>query len=127
MGGTVVSAPHVLDIKIFVPARDFAVSTAYYLALGGKMNWQVDELAEFELGSTRFLLQDYYVQTWAENFVMHLRVDDAAAWHQHIVGMIEGDQFPGIRVRPPKVEPWGDTITYAWDPSGVLLHFAQTT
>jgi hypothetical protein len=28
---------------------------------------------------------------------------------------------------PPRAEPWGLTIAYVFDPSGVLWHFAQPT
>ena len=120
-------APTVNDFKVFVPAQDFAVSTAFYRALGGVINWQMDGMAEFELGGARFLLQDFYVKEWAENFVIYMPVDDAAAWHGHMTRLIEAGTYPGIRVREPKQEPWGDTITYAWDPSGVLIYFAQAT
>jgi len=119
--------PAVNELKVFVPARDFAVSRAFYLDLGGHLNWEVEGMSEFAFGGTRFLLQDFYVRDWAENFVMHFRVDDADAWYAHMRGLVEAGRYPGIRVREPRDEPWGDRITYAWDPSGVLLHFAQAS
>jgi hypothetical protein len=39
------------------------------------------------LGACSFILQDYYVKAWAENFVMHLRVSDLRLWWDHIVGL----------------------------------------
>ena len=35
--------------------------------------------------------------------------------------------FRARRVAPPKAEPYDATVTYVWDPSGVLLHLAQWT
>ena len=121
------TTPVIDDLKIFVPAKDYAVSRSFYLALGGRLVWEIQGMAEIAWGGVRFLLQDFYVKDWAENFVMHLPVADAAAWHVHLEAMIAEGAYPGIRARPPKTEPWGATVTYAWDPSGVLLQFAQET
>jgi uncharacterized glyoxalase superfamily protein PhnB len=121
------TAPPIRDLKVFVPAQDFAVSRRFYLALGGTLNWEAEGLAEIALGGARVLLQDFYVKEWAENFMMSLRVDDAAAWRAHMDALIASGRFPGVRVRGPVEEPWGATITYAWDPCGVLLHFSQPT
>lgn len=37
-------------------------------------------LAELHLGSHSFLLQDYYVEQWAGNFVMHMLVTNLDMW-----------------------------------------------
>ena len=114
------------DVRPFVPAEDFAVSKAFYEALGWTTIWSApDDLALMELGDARFMLQNYYVEPWAENFMMTVAVTDAAAWHDHIAAALAAGDFGGARVAPPKVEDWGATVTYAWDPCGVLLHFTQ--
>ena len=78
-----------------------------------------------ENADQRFYLQNYYVKEWAENVMLHVSVDDAQAWAQHVSELIAQDRYPGVRVAEPKAEPYGALVTYVWDPSGVLLHFAQ--
>ncbi|WP_339525949.1 hypothetical protein [Pseudomonas sp. EA_35y_Pfl2_R111] len=75
-----------VELKTFVPARDFALSQAFYQALGFKPGWVGDDLAYFSHGDhCAFLLQNFYVVEQAENFVMHLLVEDVDAWWQKVV------------------------------------------
>lgn len=114
------------DVRAFVPALDFRVSKAFYEALGWTCIWTDDDgLALMELAGHRFMLQDHYVREWAENFMITISVTDAAAWHEHIAAALADGAYGAARVSPPKVEDWGATVTYAWDPCGVLLHFTQ--
>ena len=116
-------APTATDVRIFVPALDLAVSKAFYVALGWQFNWEEGNLVELELAGHRFLLQGYYERAWAENFMIHVSVDDAEAWHAHAATVVP--QFPNTNVAPPKRQDYGAVVTHVWDPCGVLLHFAQ--
>jgi hypothetical protein len=82
-------------------------------------------LALLELAGYRFMLQNYYVKDWAENFMLTVVVDDARAWFQRVSAVLAGRQYGNARVAEPKDEEWGATVTYVWDPCGVLLHFTQ--
>jgi len=114
------------DVRPFVPAEDFAVSRRFYEALGWSMVWTDDEgLAMMELGGHRFMLQDHYVRDWAENFMITVVVDDAAVWYRHVISVLTDGDYGGARVAEPRREEWGATVTYVWDPCGVLLHFTQ--
>ncbi len=42
-------APTIADLEIFLPDRDFTVSRASYLALGGSINWEVEGTVGLEL------------------------------------------------------------------------------
>ncbi len=117
--------PQVNDVKVFVPTQDLDVSRRFYEAVGWRCNWRVEGLAEMELADTRLYLQRFYAKEWAENFMIYLEVDDAAVWFEHLERIVASGEFPGVRVQPPRVEPYGARVTYAWDPCGVLLHFAQ--
>ncbi len=74
----------VVDLKTFVPARDPEFSKKFYTDLGFSINWSDAEIAELQIGSFRFLLQKFYVQEHAGNFMMSLQVEDADAWWEHI-------------------------------------------
>ena len=115
----------VVDVRSFVPASDFQLSLAFYQALGCAVSWSDDTLAVLELGPSRFYLQNYYVKEWAENCMLHISVSDAWSWKEHIDSLVSGREFPGVRVNEPKSEAYGALVTYAWDPAGVLLHFAE--
>ncbi|MCI5083280.1 MAG: hypothetical protein MRY78_16405, partial [Saprospiraceae bacterium] len=68
-------------IRVFVPSKDFEISKAFYQALGWKMLWNDDDLADMELGGHRFYLQKFYNKDWAENFMLHIIVDSAQEWY----------------------------------------------
>ncbi len=121
------SALNVKDIKIFVPAMNFSESLGFYKALGWQVNWLADDdsLAVLELAECRFYLQDYYNKDWANNFMMHIAVEDSRAWWQHASKVIEESNYKYARLKEPKEESYGALVTYVWDPSGVLLHFAK--
>ena len=119
------SPPSARDVKVFVPTKDLDVSQRFYEAVGWRCNWRVDGLAEIELADQRLYLQRFYAKQWAENFMIYIDVDDADAWYAHLNRIVESGEFEGIGVKPPQVEPYGAKVTYAYDPCGVLLHFAQ--
>ena len=114
-----------IDLKAFVPSKDAAISRQFYLDLGFTQNWANDQVAEFQVGSFRFLLQSFYVRAHAENFMTHLSVGDADVWWRHIteIGLI--DKYPGIMAKPPEMQPWGLRVLYLSDPTGVLWHIAE--
>jgi catechol 2,3-dioxygenase-like lactoylglutathione lyase family enzyme len=114
------------DIRSFIPARDFALSKRFYAALG----WDTEDvgpgLALVRLGDRQnFYIQDYYVKEVAENCMLHVTVEDAQAWHLHVAAALDGGSFPGARVQPPARQPYGASVVFVHDPTGVLLHLCQ--
>lgn len=116
---------HAQDLRTFVPSRDFALSKEFYAALGCELEWADESLALFRLGGSRFYLQAYYAKEWAENCMLHISVQDAAACFGQIKELVGSGRYASARVAPPKREPYGALVAYVWDPSGVLLHLAQ--
>ena len=104
---------------------DFETSRDFYLALGFQLNWDQGNLAEFELGGCRFFLQRYYNKDWCNNSMLHMDVEDARAWHQHILDVLSEKQYGSARTKEPKLEDYGALVTHFWDPSGVLWHLAE--
>jgi hypothetical protein len=111
----------------FLPAKEFETSLRFYKAIGFEAYPLGETLAELSLGTHAFLLQGFYVKEWAENTVMHVLVKDVDSWWRHIDSLALARHFDVSPPSPPKVEPWGLTVTYVFDPSGVLWHFAQST
>jgi hypothetical protein len=117
--------PHATDLRPFIPAKDYALSRRFYAALGWTESYADDNIALLERGGTRFYLQAYYQKEWAENTMLHLTVQDAAAWHALAEQVLAGGEYPGARLKEPAEQPYGALVTHLIDPSGVLLHFAQ--
>jgi uncharacterized glyoxalase superfamily protein PhnB len=115
----------VLDLKAFVPARDFELSRSFYLDLGFQQNWGNEQVCELEIEGHRFLLQAFYVKEHTANFMMSLMVKNADEWWDHIktIGLIE--KYSLSMARPPELQPWGLRVLYLADPSGVLWHISD--
>ncbi len=105
----------------FLPARDFALSKAFYEALGFPKLLDGD-VAIFSVGAGGFVLQDYYQEQWAGNFMMQLLVDDLDAWWAHLQSLDLPGRFGVQPPRPPALQPWGLVVAYLYDPAGVLWH-----
>lgn len=108
-----------VEIKAFVPARDLAESLAFYQALGFAVPWSDAELAYVHRGETSFLLQRFYVAEHAGNFMMHLLVEDADAWHAHVRASGVVERY-GVRLGAVEDRPWAIRDFTLTDPSGVL-------
>jgi len=115
----------VVDLKAFVPAKDYALAKQFYLDLGFTQNFGNDQVAEFQIGAFRFFLQPFYVKEHAGNFMMALLVDDADAWWAHIEHIGLRQKYPGIMAKAPAMQPWGVRVLYLSDPSGVLWHITD--
>jgi catechol 2,3-dioxygenase-like lactoylglutathione lyase family enzyme len=115
----------VTDIKAFVPAKDFERSKQFYTELGFTVNWSGPDIAELQAGSFRFLLQRFYVEAHAGNFMMSLQVEDLDAWWAFIERQEIARKYPGIMCRPPAMQPWGIRVLYLSDPTGVLWHITD--
>lgn len=116
---------NVVDLKSFVPAKDFSLARQFYLDLGFTENWSNDQVAELQLGGFRFLLQNFYVEAHADNFMMQLMVEDADAWWTHIEAARLKDKYQLHIAKPPQIQPWGLRVLYLTDPTGVLWHIAD--
>ncbi len=114
----------IADFKVYVPAKNFELSKRFYTALGFKMSEGWGGTADFELDGHQFRLQDYYVQEWANNFMVKIGVDDVEAWHQRAREIAGRSDFDSVRIKPPeRVDEW--LVLHVTDPSGVLLVFVQ--
>lgn len=110
--------------RAFLLSKDFAVSKAFYEALGFPKLLDSD-VAIFGIGTGAFILQQGYQKDWAENCMMQLMVDDLDAWWRHIEALDLPNAFGVPAPKAPAIQPWGLRIGYVIDPAGVLWHVAQ--
>jgi uncharacterized glyoxalase superfamily protein PhnB len=124
LGGSIVSCLTTVEIKAFVPARDFALSKAFYQDLGFDLAWSDDHLAYMRCGNSSFLLQDFYNREHAGNFMMHLLVTDVDAWWHHVQTQEIASKYQ-TKTEPPEDRPWGMRDFVLVDPTGVLWRIGQ--
>ncbi|MBF5092252.1 glyoxalase [Novosphingobium sp. NBM11] len=113
-----------VEIKAYVPAKDFDLSRQFYRDLGFAEMWLSDDMAYFNAGSCSFLLQRFYEKERAENFMMHLLVEDVDAWWQHVEAQQLVQKY-GVRAEPPEDRPWGIRDFILVDPTSVLWRIGQ--
>ncbi|CAN7659743.1 glyoxalase [Rhizobium sp. LjRoot30] len=114
-----------VEIKAFVPAKDFELSRRFYRDLGFVEELLSDQLAFFYTGRASFLLQRFYNQQHAENFMMHLLVEDVDAWWEHVEAQHLARKYL-VRAAPPEDRPWGIRDFILVDPSSVLWRIGQS-
>jgi catechol 2,3-dioxygenase-like lactoylglutathione lyase family enzyme len=114
----------VIEVKAFVPARDFALSKQFYEDLGFELAWASEDLAYFRHGDASFLLQDFYHPDHAGNFMMHLLVEDVEAWWRHVKAKALAAKY-AVKAEPPEDRPWGLRDFVLVDPTGVLWRIGQ--
>jgi catechol 2,3-dioxygenase-like lactoylglutathione lyase family enzyme len=114
----------VVEVKAFVPAKDFELSKRFYRDIGFTMASDGDGVAYFHLEDASFLLQDFCAEGLAENFMMHLLVEDVDAWRRHLDEAGIAEKY-GVKVGPVELQPWRMRDFVLFDPSGVLWRVAQ--
>ena len=112
----------VVEIKAFVPARDFALSMKFYQALGFTRASEFEGVAYFHCGDSSFLLQAFFVREHVENFQMHLLVENVDDWYTKAAEVAR--RFD-VRIDEPGDRPWGMRDFVLFDPTGVLWRIAQ--
>lgn len=113
-----------VELKAFVPSKNFELSKRFYQDLGFTLAWADESLAYFHHDNVSFLLQNFYVEALASNFMMHLLVEDVAAWHAQLTEAGIAARYQ-VKLAPLQVQPWRMRDFTIGDPSGVLWRIAQ--
>lgn len=114
-----------VEIKAFVPAKDFKLSQQFYRDLGFTMASEGGGIAYFHHGDhCAFLLQDFFVQEFADNLQMHLLVEDVQAWWQRVQDSGVAAKY-GVRLTDPVEQPWAMIDFNLVDPCGVCWRIGQ--
>ena len=115
---------NITEIKAYVPARDFELSKQFYADLGFTIVWSSPDLAYVRHGNASFLLQNFYVPEHAENFMMHMLVEDVEAWWRQVEARQLQSKYQ-VQVEPPEDRSWGLRDFVLVDPAGVLWRIGQ--
>jgi catechol 2,3-dioxygenase-like lactoylglutathione lyase family enzyme len=115
-----------VEIKAFVPARDYALSQRFYQDLGFHRASEGGGVAYFHHGDVAFLLQDHDDAGLASKLVMHLLVEDVDAWRKQIDDADLVARY-GVKVTEIVQQPWRMRDFLLYDPAGVQWRIAQNT
>jgi len=114
----------VVEVKAFVPAKDFELSKLFYRDVGFTLASDGDGVAYFHHDDASFLLQDYFTEELGKNFMMHMLVEDVDAWHKNIEDAGIAGKY-GVKLGAIELQPWRMRDFVLFDPSGVLWRIAQ--
>jgi uncharacterized glyoxalase superfamily protein PhnB len=114
----------ITEIKAFVPSKNFEISKQFYQDLGFTMDSDDDGIAYFHFENVSFLLQDYCIEALAENFMMHILVEDVDAWWEQVLNSGVVEKY-GVRITPIELQAWQMRDFCLFDPSGVLWRIGQ--
>lgn len=112
------------EIKAFVPSKNFELSKQFYQDMGFTMASEGGGIAYFHFAHVSFLLQDYCTEGFAENFMMHILVEDVDAWWNHINQRDLANKY-SVKLWPMQLQSWGMRDFCITDPSGVLWRIGQ--
>ena len=116
----------ITEIKAFVPSKNFELSKQFYKDLGFTMASEGGGVAYFHFDHVSFLLQDFCAEAFAENFMMHILVEDVGAWWNRIHESGVVGKY-GVKVSNIESQPWRMRDFCLTDPSGVLWRIGQNT
>lgn len=109
----------VLDIKAFIPSKDYEISRSFYSEIGFKSEYVTDDLTLFQNGECLFFLQRFYNQDLANNFMLQICVSDIEEAFE-----LCSTSRHKTKISPIQQESWGK-VFYLWGPVGELLHITE--
>lgn len=114
------------NVMVFLPARDFELSSRFYEDIGFTKTIASENSAQFMMQDFGFWLQDYYVDAWAGNTMLCLYVDDIDAWARHLDSLDLVKRYGGVAkvLSDPHMQEGGIMMQFC-DPAGVLWHVRE--
>ena len=92
--------------------------------IGFELKSSGEDIAYFALDDVSFLLQNFYIKEHADNFMMHLLVEDVDAWWQKINESGVEKKY-SIKLGKPEDRPWKMRDFVFTGVSGVLWRIGQ--
>lgn len=108
------------SLQPFVPSgSNFERSKELFQALGFVINWDAGDYISFQKDDCKFILQKYNNETFAENFMINIGVDDVDAFWNEVNEKQLVQKF-GIRLGKPADQPYGREVNIIDIAAGML-------
>ena len=113
-----------ISLQPFVPSgKEFEKSREFFAELGFNLTWSDSDYAGFERDGCKFILQRYDRRDFAENFMLTVRVSNAAEFRQNVLDKKLPEKF-GIKIGEITAQPYGKEVNII-DVAGVCWHFVE--
>ena len=113
-----------LSLQPFVPSgSNFENSKQLFQELGFTIDWDAGDYVGFENNGCRFILQNYDNESFAQNFMLSVAVNNAEEFRQYVLEKQLPEKF-GIRIGNVTEEPYGKEVNII-DIAGVCWHFVE--
>jgi len=113
-----------ISLEPFVPSgSQYEASKKLFVELGFNIAWDAGDYTGFERDGCKFILQQYDVKAFAENFMLSVKVDDVEAFRNSVIEKGLPEKF-GIRIGNITRQPYGLEVNLI-DMAGVCWHFVQ--
>lgn len=108
----------------FVPSgADFEKAKQFFQELGFALTWDAGDYVGFESGACRFILQKFDNRSFAENFMITVRVANADKFWEETKAKGLVEKY-GIRLGEPTDQPYGREVNIT-DAAGLCWHFVS--
>ncbi|HEY4327776.1 MAG TPA: hypothetical protein VGN20_27590 [Mucilaginibacter sp.] len=113
-----------LSLEPFVPSgSNFEDSKQLFQELGFNISWDAGDYVGFERDGCKFTLQKFDKKEFAENFMLSVRVSNAAEFYEEVIAKQLPEKF-GIRIGKVTQQPYGKEVNVI-DIAGVCWHFVE--
>ena len=113
-----------LSLEPFVPSgSNFEGSKQFFRELGFNIAWDAGDYIGFDRDGCKFILQKYDEKEFAQNFMLSVRVTDAAAFRKEVIEKQLPEKY-GIRIGQVTQQPYGKEVNII-DIAGVCWHFVE--
>lgn len=113
-----------LSLEPFVPSgNNFEKAKQFFIELGFAINWEVPGYIGFERDDCKFILQQFDNKSFAENFMLSVRIENAEAFRNEIIEKNLTGKY-NIRIGQVTQQPYGKEVNII-DMAGVCWHFIE--
>ncbi|NBD24405.1 VOC family protein [Paenibacillus glycinis] len=115
-----------LKLRPFVPSgADYELAQRFFEELGFRKTYADGSLCLFRIGEQEFFLQNFHDQSFQDQFMLELAVEDLDGWWVRMQTMQRSGAYADMRAKEPTVYPWGKREVHLIDPAGVCWHFSE--
>ena len=113
-----------LSLEPFIPSgSNFELAKQFFVELGFVINWDAGDYAGFERDGCKFILQKYDNESFAENLMISVKIDNAEVFWNFVQEKKLSEKF-GISIGKPTQQPYGIEVNII-DLAGVCWHFVE--
>jgi hypothetical protein len=113
-----------LSLEPFIPSgSNFEGSKQFFQELGFAISWDAGDYIGFSRDDSKFVLQKYDDEAFAQNLMITVKVDDVASFRAMVLEKNLPERF-GIRIGNVARQPYGLEVNVI-DIAGVCWHFVE--